>query len=107
MRIAACALLLLFAACAGAQHPAATPSGPVSLGLWCEEVTATLCHATAERCNKGVVNFEAGCQEAARASCVGGRERSVSAGRTDEELRSCVKVLRSSTALASAAAATR
>jgi hypothetical protein len=90
MRTAAALFIALaLAACAGSQHPA--DPNPVSLGMWCEEVTATLCHAIGQRCGKSNSSFEASCQESARQVCLGGRDRSIAAGRTGDELRACVK----------------
>ena len=91
-KLGALLLVFLISACAGTQRsPSTRDTGPVSLGSWCEEVTATLCHATADRCARKATNFEAGCQQSAREACLGGRDRALSSGRNTDELRQCVK----------------
>ncbi len=84
-------LVAALASCASSPHADTTP---VTLGMWCEEVIATICHSSATRCKGAAPDAEARCQESARESCLAGRDRGASAGRSGDELRACVRVVR-------------
>lgn len=87
-------VVVLAVACAAAPQKRMGP-GPVTLGVWCNEVAAAMCHTVADRCLKGMASLTTTCLESMPRTCMAGRDPYLSAGRNGVELDQCVALLQS------------